>query len=205
MSTVWNPWRKTLEEIVKPGSGILYMKVGMHAGESLTDIVLRKSREIEEAGYALWGYGGNTCHPLSMVQPFATDFERRGSTIYLCMQPMDSSHIAAPARATHQSADGIKWQEIPPAINVLGSRYALAISGLRPDDFEFPLAHTKVALGTSSGRRGDRYVSGRVDKACLEVTEGGDDSDNDAQVAHIGLVATIIRPYAVLLRNQPED
>ena len=79
------------------------MKVGTHAGESLEDILRRKTREIEEAGYALWGYGGNTCHPLSMVQPFARDFERRGATIYLCMEPMDLSHFAVSERATASS------------------------------------------------------------------------------------------------------
>jgi hypothetical protein len=69
-----------VDTIIRPGAGVLYMKVGTHAGESLEDILRRKTREIEEAGYALWGYGGNTCHPLTMVQPFARDFERRGST-----------------------------------------------------------------------------------------------------------------------------
>jgi hypothetical protein len=191
-----------VKEIVRPGSGILYMKVGMHAGETLKDIVLRKSREIEKAGYALWGYGGNTCHPLSMVQPFATDFERRGSTIYLCMHPMESSHAATPERATHQSADGINWNEIPPAINVLGSRYALAISGLQYEDFDLSLARTKVAVGTSSGRRGDKYVTGRVDKACLEVTDASGEPEEDADPVHIGLVAAIISPYAVLLEKR---
>jgi len=76
--------------IIKPGQGLLYMKVGTHARESLEDIIARKTKEIEDAGLAFWGYGGNTCHPQTMVQPFAKKYERQGEVIYLCMQPMES-------------------------------------------------------------------------------------------------------------------
>ena len=41
----------------RPGDGILFMKVGVHARESLEDIIERKDKEIRDAGYALRGYG----------------------------------------------------------------------------------------------------------------------------------------------------
>src|SRR4051812_5041903 len=103
------------------------MKIGTHAREPLEAIIERKQAEIDAAGYALWGYGGSTCHPLTMVQPFARDFELRGEAIHLCMKPMASKHFAGPDRAVECSSNGIDWQVIPPEINVLGSRYALAI------------------------------------------------------------------------------
>jgi hypothetical protein len=187
--------------IIKPGEGLLYMKVGTHAQETLEDIIARKTREIENAGFALWGYGGNTCHPISMVQPFAREYERRGGVIFLCMQPMDSKHFAVPVRAEEFSVDGIKWQKIPDAINVLGSRYALAIKNLRREDFDLALARTKVAIGNSMGRVGSRYVAGRVDKACLEVTQEGVTESRGEPSVHIGLVAEIVDPYAVFVRN----
>lgn len=189
-----------MDKIIKPGAGVLYMKVGTHAGESLEDILHRKTREIEEAGYALWGYGGNTCHPLSMVQPFARDYERRGSTIYLCMEPMDSHHFAVTERATASSADGVHWEPIPAAINVIGSRHALAIADLQAEEFDLPLAETEVAIGNSVGRSGDKYIAGRVDKACLVITEHEEGSTNGGPTAHIGLVARLVKPYAVLVR-----
>ena len=58
-----------MSKIIEPGSGLLYMKVGTHARETLEDIIRRKTKEIEDTGYAFWGYGGNTCHPRTMVQP----------------------------------------------------------------------------------------------------------------------------------------
>jgi hypothetical protein len=188
--------------IVRPGAGLLFMKVGTHAGESLEDILRRKTKEIEDAGFALWGYGGNTCHPLGMVQPFARDFERRGRVIYLCMQPMASRHFAVPERAKEYSQDGIRWEAIPDAINVLGSRYALAITDLRSEEFDLPLTATRVAVGNNAGRAGDRYVTGRVDKACLEVVERGEQASGaDDPSVHIGLIAELIDPYAVFVRN----
>jgi hypothetical protein len=187
--------------IIKPGEGLLYMKVGTHAQETLEDIIARKTKEIENAGFGLWGYGGNTCHPISMVQPFAREYERRGGVIFLCMQPMTSKHFALPVRAKEFSVDGINWQQIPAAINVLGSRYALAIKNLRREDFDLALARTKVAIGNSMGRIGSRYVAGRVDKACLEVTEEAVTDSHEEPSVHIGLVAEIVDPYAVFVRN----
>jgi hypothetical protein len=197
-----------MSSIVTPGTGILYMKVGTHARETLDDIIRRKTREIEKAGVAFWGYGGNTCHPQNVVQPFAKDYNERGQTVYLCMHPMDSRHFAHPVRADEFSIDGIKWEIIPEDINVLGSRYALVIKNLRKDAFDLPLSNTQVALGNCIGSPGSSYIKGRVDKACLQVTgaaietgtEGSREIESD-EARHIGLVAELAEPYAVYLRN----
>jgi len=189
--------------ILKQGQGLLYMKVGMHAQESLDVIIARKTKEIEQAGFALWGYGGSTCHPQTMVQPFVRSYEQQGQVIYLCMQPMESSHFAEPIRAAEFSVNGIDWHPIHPAINVLGSRYALAIKNLRKEDLELPLAKTKVALGNSMGSVGARYIAGRVDKACLETTEEIGATVAPEPRVHIGLVAEIVKPYAVYVRTEP--
>lgn len=194
-----------MTDIIKPGAGVLFMKVGTHANEPLEDIITRKQAEIDAAGFALWGYGGNTCHPTTMVQPFARDFELRGEAIHLVMEPMVSSHFAMPVRAEEMSMDSLEWEPIPEPINVLGSRFALAVKDLKPVQFELPLSHTRVAAGNQRGRRGDEYVMGRVDKAVLEIVE--DDPQDDGSEAEkrppvpIGLVAEIVKPYAVFLRN----
>jgi hypothetical protein len=191
-----------MNSIIRPGAGLLFMKVGTHAGEPLEDIVRRKRREIEQAGFALWGYGGNTCHPLSMVQPFARAYEKKGSTIYLCMQPMTSHHFAVTERASDMSKDGITWEPIPASINVLGSRYALAIRDLQPMDFDLPLSRARVAIGTSMGRVASRYLTGHVDKACLEIVQGVVGEVADESRVHVGLVAKLVAPYAVFVRNE---
>jgi hypothetical protein len=192
-----------MSRIIHAGIGLLFMKVGTHAQESLEDIIARKTKEIEEAGYGLWGYGGNTCHPQTMVQPFAKAFERRGETIQLCMHPMTSNHRADPLRADESSPDGVNWSAIPSAIRVLGSRYALVIKSLRKDEFELPLDRTLVAVGPSKGLSGASYINGRVDKACLEVTDKPILLNAPKNtIVKIGLVAELAPPYAVLLRNK---
>ncbi len=189
-----------MTEILRPGSGFVFMKVGTHAGEDLDDIIVRKRKEIADEGYALWGYGGNTCHPLSTVQPFARDFVKRNGVIYLCMQPMTSRHAAPPARAKEMSGDGISWEPVPQGINVVGSRYAMAIRDLHSEEFDLALADTRVAVGMSAGRRGDRYITGRVDKGCLELVGDNDGPDTSEAHVRIGLVARLVEPYAVLVR-----
>lgn len=183
--------------LLEQGDGFLYMKVGTHATEELTDIIARKRQEIAEAGLSMWGYGGNTCHPSTMVQPFASSYAARGRPILLVMQPMTSKHFADPVRAAEYSADGVHWTMVPRPINVLGSRYALCINKLEQVDESLVLGNSRVAVGNSQGRNGRDYIRGRVDKACLEFAEdegGGDEAVN------IGLVAELVEPYAVFLR-----
>ena len=190
-----------MSEIIKPGAGVLFMKVGTHAQEKLEEIIRRKSREIEETGYGMWGYGGNTCHPSSMVQPFAQSFVDRGETIHLIMEAMDSNHFAEPLSAAEFSVDGRTWQEIPDTIEVRGSRYALIIKSLQEAEFSLPLNQTRVPVGPSTGRFGSRYVNGRVDKACLEVLPESERASEPMTKRPISLVAELKSPYAVFLRN----
>lgn len=190
--------------IIKPGAGILFMKVGTHADEPIDAIFARKIKEIEDAGMAFWGYGGGTCHPTNVVQPFAKSFEEQNGTIYLCMEKMNSSHFAVTARAEEYSEDGFGWKPVPVGINVTGSRYAVVIKNLRMEEFDLPLSHTRVALGNRMGVAGSKYITGRVDKACLEVTDSALSDENEKGPAHIGLVADIVKPYAVFVRNLPK-
>jgi hypothetical protein len=179
------------------------MKIGIHAREPLDLIIERKLKEIDDAGVSFWGYGGSTCHPTSMVQPFAREQEQFGRPIYLVMQKMDSHHWAEPLPADEYSVDGREWLPIPNGVVVKGSRYALVINDLRADDFRLPLARTKVALGPSEGRSGRDYIAGRVDKACLELGADIDlPSTPEEDSAPIGLVAKLETPYAVFLRNR---
>jgi hypothetical protein len=182
--------------IFNAGDPVLYMKIGAHAQEDLTSIIERKRAEIEDAGFAMWGYGGNTCHPTRAVQPFA---RAAGQPIILCMEPMESKHFAEPVRAEEFSIDGIGWRAVPRAINVRGSRYALCIDTLDEVDETLDLSATRVAIGNSIGLSGQRYIRGRVDKACLEVT--GAKANEPNALHHIGLIAKLVEPYAVLLRN----
>jgi hypothetical protein len=186
-----------MSSLAEGGSAILYMKVGTHAQEDLASIIARKQREIEEVGVAMWGYGGSTCHPTSMVQPFAQAAADQGRSVVLAMQPMSSKHSAEPIRAEEFSRDGITWEPVPDAIHVLGSRYALCLKTLEEVEETLNLAETKVALGNSKGKAGDRYIRGRVDKACLEVSR----DSLEEKIVPIRLVAELVDPYAVFLRG----
>lgn len=191
-----------MSAIITPGQSVIFMKIGIHAREPLETIIERKLKEIEDEGMAFWGYGGNTCHPSSMVQPFAATQAQKGKPVYLVMEKMQSNHFAEPLRSEEYSIDGKVWKPVPAGIHVLGSRYALAIKNLEQTELVLPLARTHVAQGPSLGRAGNAYVSGRIDKACLEL----DNNVNvppapDEKVTAIGLVAELCDPYAVFLRN----
>lgn len=184
-----------------PGQGVLFMKVGVHAQESLEDIIKRKMKEIDDTGMALWGYGGNTCHPRTMVQPFAEAFALKGQPVHLVMQKMKSKHNAAPNRATRFSVDGKTWQDIPDKINALGSHYALVLSSLYAQELILPPKRAVIAVGPSQGRAGNEYIKGQVDKGCFELANDIDiPPEPDEPVIQISLVAELAKPYAVFLK-----
>ncbi|MDP2359029.1 MAG: hypothetical protein Q8M31_23630 [Beijerinckiaceae bacterium] len=191
-----------MRAIIKPGAGILYMKVGVHAQEDLETIIARKTKEIDETGLGMWGYGGSTCHPRTMVQPFAEIFKERGQPIHLVMQEVTSRHFAEPIRADQYSPDGIRWVDIPEKIHVRGSRFALVLKSLERREMTLPLDQTRVPVGPSMGRIGSRYMRGQVDKACLEILDHAEAvNEGDPKEIAISLVAELAAPYAVFLRN----
>src|SRR4051794_17156282 len=62
---------------------VLLMKVGVHAGEPLDSIILRKQEEERMSAFLLWGYGGTLCHPSTQVRPFAEQAALAGRPLYL--------------------------------------------------------------------------------------------------------------------------
>lgn len=183
-----------------PGSGFIFMKVGIHARESLKDILARKQKELKDAGVSFWGYGGNTCHPTTKVQPFVSQLADQGQEVYLCMNEMVSNHWANPVRAEEYSVDGINWEKVPAPVNVMGSRYALVIDSLETTNFNLNLGQTRVGIGMQKGRSGVEYIQGRVDKACLELAPEGAGASGQEKLIQIDLAAKLAKPYAVLLR-----
>lgn len=186
-----------MSNILKPGDSFLYMKVGVHASETLKDIIDRKRAEIEQAGVSFWGYGGNSCHPLTAVQPFVREETSKGLTVRLLMQEINSHHFAQ-GEAKEYSVDGKHYEPIPKGVKVLGSRFALVLKTLEPIDLAISLAHTRVGIGRCAGRSGADYIRGHLDKACLVYDPDSGPGSIDA--VHLGLAARLVDPFAVLLR-----
>ncbi len=190
-----------MTQLIVPGTGLVFMKVGLHAQETIEDIILRKQREFEEAGMIFWGYGGNTCHPKTFIQPFAKQLESEHKPVHLVMNKMDSKHFAEPELAKEYSEDGLEWKPIPQGVEVRGSRYAMVLGNLNEDEFDLNLLEMVVAMGNSRGRLAQDYLKGRVDKGCFEVISKPDEVNHvEPEIKHIDLVAPLQAPYAVFLK-----
>lgn len=193
-----------MSNIIKPGNGLIFMKVGLHAKESIEDIIKRKQDEYAKAGCIFWGYGGNTCFPTSYVQPFVRQHAEQGNPTYLIMHKMNSNHRADPVLANEYSDDGVTWKDIPKGINVTGSRFAMIIGGLNETEFDMNLRDLVVGIGRSEGRRGMDYMRGRVDKGCFEYVESHEHPNPEREVKRIDLYAQLMEPYAVFVRRRPK-
>jgi hypothetical protein len=183
-------------------AGLIYMKVGLHAREPIEEIITRKRKEFDSAGSIFWGYGGATCHPLTMVQPFAKESAKNGKEVLIIMQKMDSKHAASPEVAKQYSDDGVNWQPIPKGIEVRGSRYALVLDQLREEEFDVDLSELQVGVGPSRGRPATAYLVGQADKGCfIYVPRPRPIATQEHVLKHIALVARVKAPYAVLVKN----
>lgn len=184
------------------GQGLIFMKVGLHASESLEDIVKRKRLEFEAAGSIFWGYGGSSCHPRTMVQPFGKSMQEEGKHLLIIMNEMNSKHAAPPVAATHYSEDGVDWEAVPRGIEVRGSRFALVLDELRLDEFEVNLNDFEVGLGQSRGKVASEYLKGQNDKGCLIYHEPHVPPPPEERIVkRIGLIARVKPPFAVFLKN----
>jgi hypothetical protein len=186
--------------------GLIFMKVGRHAQETIEDIIKRKQHEYEATGSIFWGYGGPTCHPISMVQPFGKQIEEAGSQLFIVMNKIDSKYATRPEPphepAKAYSADREDWKPIPKGIEVRGSQFAMVLDELRLDEFEIDLGELEVGIGPSRGRKAHHYMLGQVDKGCFRhVPREVPVAREERVIKKIGLVARVKAPYAVFIKN----
>jgi hypothetical protein len=175
------------------GHHVIFMKVGVHAGEDLAAILERKQRETATAGWCLWGYGGSACHPVTQVQPHAA----AGQPVRVLF--IETSSVPAPSSltASEYSADGSEWNPLPSGHRVTGSRWALVLTALSRQRLEIDLGAYQAAVGPSAGKGIADYLRGRSDKACAVLTTA---IPNRHKQVLVTATADLAAPYGVFLR-----
>lgn len=178
-----------------PFGAVLVMRVGFHAGESLDEILQRKTAEIAEHGFTYWGYGGSSCHPLTQVQPFHRDHAPVVAFVLTVSDPGLTTH-----EMSEVSADKSLWRPVSPH-RVTSSKWGLVLTSLKPVATTIDLSLFEVAIGQSKGKPLSAYLRGRCDKACAVSVAPGVTSEH--QVARIEPVVALGRlgqPAAVFFR-----
>jgi len=180
---------------------IVFMKVGLHAGEDFASIIQRKKQEIADTESAFWGYGGMVCHPLTQVRPFAQRVISTGAHPFLLMNVI-KGRAGFPSkgavRASEYTIDRKNWFAVPDGVCVTGSKNALVIEDLQEVCLDLSLIDYEVAVGPNKGRNAVCYLQGRTDKACLELTV---DRKPGTPLHTISYVARLCEPWAVVLRS----
>lgn len=176
------------------------MKVGLHAGETLQQILERKRNEYKKAGMIFWGYGGGSCHPSRGVQPFAKTKAKEGHGVYIVMEEIVSKHPPSEIIANQYSEDGIDWKPIPEGIIVRGSRYAVVLDEIHEGNLDIDLSDYCVGAGPSTGKAAGAYMRGRVDKACIHKNLNKS-AEIQPQSKHIAFYAKMKPPFAVFTRK----
>lgn len=182
------------KKLVMPKTAIL-MKIGFHGTEELNEIMERKRAEIMETGYCFWGYGGTLCHPLKAIQPFIDSLHQNSIEVLFVLTP--SLFHSDKLDASEYSIDGISWQGMPRDIRVSASKFALVIKDLKETDSSINTSSYEIAIGPSQGKPLPTYLRGRVDKALITISKI---KPNEHNLIPVAFRATLVPPYAVLLR-----
>lgn len=177
---------------------IIYMKYGVHASETVAQIIARKEEEIKSCGWSCWGYGGTLCHPITQVQPFVQRNAQHGKKTYVVMEYTQSELWNTSARAVEYSTDKETWCCFPNAINVYGSKYALCFKDIQKCNFELDLNAYEIAVGASRGKILGEYIKARVDKGCADRVTA--QKRQEKRIVHISLIAELVEPFAVFVR-----
>lgn len=115
--------KKKLSQL--PLEKCIYMSVGPHVGESLTEIMLRKEKEVEKCGWSLWAHAMKIFEKIPEF--FATTEE-----VYVVFSPTGSEIKGAAKEAKYYYIDGENPTGIDPQMQVtysskMRSAYALVI------------------------------------------------------------------------------
>jgi hypothetical protein len=176
---------------------IIVMKIGVHAGENLEDIISRKKTEGTNSGI-YWGYGGTLIHPTRQVIPFVIESLNQGSLplLFMCKTTSKLQVSKEPIQAKQYSVDGRLWESLPDGVKITGSKYALICKSITNDNFQIKANNYIVATGRRRGEPLDKYMKYHIDKACACYK----DSIDESLEMTISCVGELCEPYAVLLR-----
>lgn len=169
---------------------IIIMKYGVHAGESISNIIERKFKELKLTGNFYWGYGGTLCHPISQVQPFLKNAAESNNSVYLLLTPTKSNNYNDFLESKEFSYNKINWFPMPKNIHVYGSKYALICRDLKKSDFEINLCEYEVSVGASKGKSISEYFKGRVDKCCAHKISNYDTTE-EKNILKISWIARV--------------
>ena len=197
----------------------IFMKVGIHGGESLKKIVKRKQREVNDVGMAFWGYGGTVLHPTNQVQPFVEKWKEESVCIEVLMEEINGdSKSGYPLGTVKQFAVSDKklvndkelWKRIPKGIETSGE-HALVLDEISPCHMELDLRQFEVDRPRKKAINATQYLAFRgmkklterkrgADKGCLVAVESTYGSPGGPEaIVSISYRARLLCPYAVFL------
>lgn len=117
--------KKKLSDL--PLEKCIYMSVGPHAGESFSEIMLRKEAEIKKCGWSLWAHGTKMLDKIGKIPKFWGQSEE----IYVLFSPTGNPTTGQVKIAQEYSSDGINYTTIDPQMQVTysssKSSYALVV------------------------------------------------------------------------------
>lgn len=178
---------------------VVVMKVGPHGGETLTEIIERKTSELlrSRVGIVYWGYGGSVCHPTRQVRPLVELATGRVGVIFI---ETKSDPGITPRIASHLSENSKDWAPVENG-QITSSKWALTLSSLTPTNYRVDLTLYRVAVGGSAGKLLSEYMRGRCDKACVVKSK----SEQNTTPVYAEVIATglLAAPWSVFLKSDP--
>jgi hypothetical protein len=180
-------------------NNIIYLPGGVHANEEINSIVERKIKEINKNGFMFFGYNGTLLHPNSQVVPFGKKNHKNNNKTYVLISAIKKDYQKFVIKAKDYTINRVEWFDIPENINVLGSKYALVCSNIKPCSFDIDLNDYVIARGKHKNERFAEVYSTRLDSVCAHYNPENKKEINK-KIVHIDYIAELTEPYGVFVR-----
>ena len=100
-------------------------------------------------------------------------------------------------KQSHQSHDRENWEALPNEVLLVGTKFALLGTNLRPVDMELDLSQYKSMLGDQMGKPLDEYIRYRVDKSCAVYSP---DQNRQPRKVKIAYMSELAPPYSLYIK-----
>lgn len=174
---------------------------GPHIGESLTEIVERKQRDIERFGWCLWAYGGSgNAHPELQVRRLAAE-HGGGRPLPLLMPDTGKLSPEGQPFGGYRLAPGHPVEPIPARMSpVTGGQRSWAFwirSVAWSADTVINVADYTAPYANAGPTALPLYLRGAHGRACAARSDDGSSASEDIRRVHV--VAELAAPWAVYL------
>jgi hypothetical protein len=174
---------------------VIFMKVGLHSGMSLADIIISKQEEEKMHGVHYWGYSGVFCQP-KKVQEFCKEAKLLKQKVKLILIETKSDYEPKIGYIKVYSEDNVNFKEFTNPVQLQGVSFSFVCKNITEVN-DFCMENYNTYRWKNDGKPILEHLRFRVNKSFATLSDFPTGASKKGNVLEVELVD----PYAIWLRD----